>query len=268
MAKTTFQDGKPIHITLGPDVRFMWPYVFEKRPNDDGEDKYEVVIQIPYANKKAIGLFEDAIDEAISRGYSGELSEKSTFKKGTKESALKLPLKDGADKADDDYADLFDGYMFATARTDRRPKVLDVNGQEIIDPEEMYSGAIGAVSITVYPYNNKSQGVGIQLNHIMKLDDGERIGGGGVSAEDAFAEYMGSGGERRSSRSRSRDEDERPTRGRSESRSRGRDDEDDAPRRGESRSRSRDAEDDDERRPSRGSSRSRGRGGSDDPMFD
>lgn len=252
MAKTTFQDGKPIHITLGPDVRFMWPYVFEKRPNDDGEDKYEVVIQIPYANKKAIALFEDAVDEAIARGYSGELSEKSTFKKGTKESALKIPLKDGADKADDDYAELFEGYMFATARTDRRPKVLDVNGQEIIDPEEFYSGAVGAVSITVYSYNNKSQGVGIQLNHIMKLDDGERIGGGGVSAEDAFADYMPSGGgSSRSGRSRGRDEDERPARGRTESRSR-----------------SRDTEDDDERRPARGSSRSRGRGGSDDPMFD
>lgn len=250
MSKTTFQDGKPIHITLGPDVRFMWPYVFEKRPNDDGEDKYETVIQIPYANKKAIALFEDAIDEAIARGYSGELSEKSTFKKGTKESALKLPLKDGDDKADDDYADLFEGYMYATARADRRPSVLDINGQQILDPEEMYSGAIGAVSITVYPYNNRSQGVGIQLNHIMKLDDGERIGGGGISAEDAFADYMGSDGrgERRQSRSRSRDEDERPVRERTESRSRGRD------------------EDEDERRPSRGSGRSRGRG-SDDPMF-
>lgn len=251
MAKTTFQDGKPINITLGPDVRFLWPYVFEKRPNDDGEDKYEVLIQIPYKNKKAITLFENAIDEAVARGYSGELSEKSTFKKGTKESALKLPLKDGEDKADNDYAELFEGYMFATAKSDRRPTVLDENGQQILDPEEFYSGALGAVSITVYPYNNRSQGVGVQLNHIMKLDDGERIGGGVISADDAFAEYMPSGGGSRSPRSRSRDEDERPARGKSESRSRSRDD-----------------EDEDERRPARSYARSRSRGGSDDPMFD
>ena len=251
MAKKTFENGKPINITLGPDVRFLWPYVFEKRENDDGEDKYEVLIQIPYSNKKAIALFEDAIDAAVERGYSGELSEKSTFKKGTKEGALKIPLKDGDDKADEEYGDLFAGYMYATAKTQRRPTVLDENGQQILDPEEFYSGVLGAVSITLYPYNNRAQGVGVQLNHIMKLDDGERIGGGVISAEDAFADYMDGGSSRETSRSRSRDEERRPSR----SRSRERDDEDE------------------ERRPSRGSGSSRSgrsrRGeGSDDPMFD
>lgn len=206
MSKKTFEPGKPINITLGPDIRFLWPYVFEKRPNDDGEDKYEVLVQIPHANKKAIDTFNDAIDEAIRRGYSGEMSEKSTFKKGTKESVLKIPLKDGADKADEEYGDLFEGYMFATARGDRKPTVLDSNGQQILDPEEFYSGVIGAVSVTVYPYNNKSQGVGVRLNHVMKLGDGDRIGGGTVSAEEAFAEYTGGGsGERETTRSRNRE---------------------------------------------------------------
>ena len=217
MAKQSFTPGRPINITLGPDIRFLWPYVFEKRQNDEGEDKYEVVIQIPYGNKKAIALFEDAIDEAIERGFSGELSEKSTFKKGTKESALKLPLKDGADKADTEYGDLFEGYMFATLRTDRRPTVLDANGQQILDPEEFYSGSIGAVSLTVYPYNNRSQGVSALLNHIMKLEDGERIGGGVIPAEEAFADYLPSGrGDDR--------EERRPSRSASRSRSRGSDD--------------------------------------------
>ncbi len=245
MAKKSFEPGKPINITLGPDVRFLWPYVFEKRPNDEGEDKYEVLLQIPYANKKAITLFEDAIDEAISRGYSGELSDKSTFKKGTKEGALKLPLKDGDEKADEEYGELFEGYMYATAKSQRRPTVLDENGQQILDPEEFYSGVIGAVSVTVFPYNNRAQGIGVQLNHIMKLDDGERIGGGVISADDAFAEYLGGGSSSRSGRGRDKDE---------------------APKRGTNRSRSR--EEDEERRPTRGSGRGRSRSGSDDPMFD
>lgn len=251
MAKSKFESGKPINITLGPDVRFLWPYVFEKRVNDEGEDKYEVLLQIPYSNKKAIATFEDAIDEAIERGYSGDLSDKSTFKKGTKESALKLPLKDGADKADEEYGDLFEGYMFCTAKTTRRPTVLDANGQQILDPEEFYSGAIGAVSITVFPYNNRAQGVGVTLNHILKLDDGERIGGGTISAEDAFADYISPDASARSERS------ERSSRGDGES------------RRGTSRSRSRD--DEDERpapRNSRSAGRNRSHGGSDDPLFD
>lgn len=251
MSAKTFENGKPLNITLGPDVRFLWPHVFEKRVNEDGEDKFEVLIQIPYKNKKAIALVEDAIDAAIFRGFSGELSEKSTFKKGTKETALKLPLKDGSDKEDAEYGDLFEGYMYLTARSARKPSVLDCNGQQILDADEFYSGVIGAVSVTVFPYNNKSQGVSIQLNHLMKLSDGERIGGGAISADDAFSEYMT--GDNRGEAER------RPSRSRAS---------DDAPVHGggtASRSRSRD---DEEQRPSSRASRSRAQGDSDDPMFD
>lgn len=210
MAKIKFDPAKPVTVTLGPDIRFLWPYLFEKRPNDDGEEKYEVLVQIPYDNKEAIERIEAAVDEAIRRGYSGELGDKSTFKKGTKESSLKLPLKDGADREGDDYGDLFKGYMYLTAKSGKRkPTVVDLNCQEILDSEEVYSGMIGAISVTVYPYNNRSQGVGVQINHVQKRADGERISGGApVTPEDAFAEY-GTG-------------EERPVRGRVASRSRDR----------------------------------------------
>lgn len=191
MTKIKFDPAKPVTVTLGPDIRFLWPYLFEKRPNDDGEEKYEVLVQIPYDNKEAIERIEAAVDEAIRRGYSGELGGKSTYKKGTKESALKLPLKDGADRANDDYGDLFEGYLYLTAKSGKRkPTVVDLNCQEILDPEEVYSGMIGAISVTVYPYNNRSQGVGVQINHVQKRADGKRISGGApVSPQDAFAEY-------------------------------------------------------------------------------
>lgn len=225
-----FEKGKPVSITLGPDMMFLFPKVFEK---DEKDNVYKACVLIPYGNKKMIALFEDAVDAAIARGYSGELSEKSTFKKGTKESTLKMPLKDGAD-ANEDYADLFENHMYFNCKTDRKPKVLDANGQEIIDPSEFRMGAIGAVSVTVYPYNfeNQSQGVGVQLNHIMQLKESTFEGGAYVDPNEAFADYMPSG--------RGRDENERPARGRTESRSRGRG----------------------------GDNPFRERDGSDDPMFD
>ena len=209
MKNINFDPNRPVTVTLGPDIRFLWPYLFEKRPNEDGEDKYEVLVQIPYENKEAIGRIEAAIDEAIRRGFSGSLGEKSTYKKGTKESALKLPLKDGEDRADTDYADLFKGYMYMTAKSGkRRPTVVDKNGQEILDPEEVYSGMIGAISVTVYPFNNRSQGVGVQVNHVQKRADGERISGGApVTAEEAFAEYN-TDDARRAPRSRFRGSDD------------------------------------------------------------
>lgn len=187
---TTFDKSKPVTITLGGDIRFIFPSVFEKRVNNLGEDKYEVCLQIPYENKKAIALFNDAVDEAVRRGFSGDLKPNSTFKKGTKEKDLALPLHDGEDKEETDYADLFAGYMYANAKSSRKPTLVDVNGQEIIDPEEFYAGVIGAVNVTLYPYNNRSQGIGVQLNHIMKIADGERLSGGFVSVEDAFKDYV------------------------------------------------------------------------------
>ena len=102
--------------------------------------------------------------------------------------------------------------MYLTAKSGkRRPLVVDKNCQEILDPEEVYSGMIGAISVTVYPYNNRSQGVGVQINHVQKRADGERISGGAsVSPQDAFAEYG--------------TEEERPTHGATRSRRRVSDD--------------------------------------------
>ena len=49
-----------------------------------------------------------------------------------------------------------------------RPGIVDLSLNPIIDANEIYSGAYGRVSITFFPYNNVSKGIGCSLNNIQK----------------------------------------------------------------------------------------------------
>lgn len=187
---TTFEEGRPITFTIGPDIKFLFPYLFEKRQNDLGEDAYEVNLLIPYTNQKAIDLINDAIDEAIDRGYDPATPETYRFKPNTPEDKLFIPLKDGVNETGS-YADVYKDHMYIKAKSQRRPGVFDCNCQQILDPERLFSGCKGAASITLSSFNNVQQGVTVYVNHVMILDDSERIGGT-VSAEEAFADYVGS----------------------------------------------------------------------------
>jgi hypothetical protein len=56
---------------------------------------------------------------------------------------------------------------------------------EIIDPNEVYSGCYGRVSVTLYPYNtNGSKGIAYGLQNVQKLTDGDRLGGSSSAAAD------------------------------------------------------------------------------------
>ena len=254
-----FDKNKPITVTIG-NVRAVFPFVFEKRPDEKGMiGKYEVTLLIDKKDTPTLETINAAIDEAIDRGYSGDLKPQSTFKKNTKESDLQLPLHEDFEKEDTDYFEIFEGSFYMNAKTDRRPTVVDTNGQQILDPDEIYGGCFIAISLTFFPYNNRAEGVSAQINHIMKLKDGDRIGGGGISVEEAFKDYIGNdNGGGRSRGRRERDNDDQDN-------GRGRD-------RGRSEDRGRERINDREestRSEARGGTRGRGEGRRrDDPMFD
>ena len=53
----------------------------------------------------------------------------------------------------------------------------------------MYSGCYGRASINFYPYSvNGNKGVGVGLNNVQKLTDGERLGGSRATAESDFGD--------------------------------------------------------------------------------
>jgi hypothetical protein len=94
-------------------------------------------------------------------------------------------LRDGdLEKEDEAYA----GCMFINANSAKKPGVVDEDVNPIIDPDAFYSGCYGRAAIEFYPYNMEgSKGIACGLGNVQKLEDGEKLGGGGISAASDFA---------------------------------------------------------------------------------
>lgn len=170
-------------------VRLSYVHVFEPRPNDNGEEeKYSCSILIPKEDKETLRKIKAAVDAAVEQG--------KTSKWGGKVPAnLKKPLRDGDEERPDDEA--YAGHYFFNATSKTKPGIAKPIGkgpdgrvkfQEITDSTEVYSGCYAKVSINFYPYDAKgNRGVAAGLNNIVKVQDGEFLGGRS-SVEDEFAD--------------------------------------------------------------------------------
>ena len=167
----------PRTITIGV-VRFSYLNCFEPKViNGKGDPKYSVSAIIPKKEKALIAKIKEAIEAAIEQGVE-------TKWKGKKPKNLKIPLRDGDEDRDDD--ETYKNSMFINCNNSNKPGVVDANREEILDKEEVYSGAYGYLNITFFPYDsNGSQGVGASFNHLMKTKDGDRLSGR-ISVDDAF----------------------------------------------------------------------------------
>ena len=163
-------------------VRFSYVNIFKSRAFQSGQDaKYSVCLLIPKDDKATVNKIRAAIEEAIQEGIA--------FKWGGKKPGnLKLPLRDGDDERADE-APEYEGMFFLNANSTQKPGIVDKDLNEILDPDEVYSGSWGRASINFYPFNtNGNKGVGVGLNNIQKLKDDERLGAARASAETDFGD--------------------------------------------------------------------------------
>ena len=160
-------------------VRFSYLHVFEAHAPEEGQKPaYSVCVLVDKRDRKTLIALEKAVEAAKKEG------EYTKFE-GKIPKNLKLPLRDGDIEKEDDPN--FEGKVFFNAKTYNRPGIVDANLQTIIDPEELYSGCYGKVSVNIYPYNyNGKKGIAVGLNNLLKLEDGERLSGGAASPEADF----------------------------------------------------------------------------------
>ena len=166
-------------ITTGK-VRLSYPHLFvPAEPKGGGDKKYSASIIIPKKDKETLKKIKAAVEAAKEEGKSkwgGKIPAK-----------LHMPLRDGdEDKPEDEaYAN---SYFFSCSST-RQPGVVDRSLQPILDPEEVYPGCYVRVNVNFFAYDsNGNKGIGVGLNHVQKLSDGERLGGASVSVDAAFAD--------------------------------------------------------------------------------
>lgn len=163
-------------------VRFSYCNIFRSRSFREGQDaKYSVCLLIPKSDKATLKKIQAAINEAVEQGVSSKWG-------GKMPKSLHLPLRDGDEERADE-APEYEGMYFLNANSSQKPGIVDKDCNEILDPDEVYSGCWGRASINFFPYDNKgNRGVGVGLNNIQKLKDGEHLGAARASAEDDFGD--------------------------------------------------------------------------------
>lgn len=176
---------KKVDLTTGIGT-LSFPHVFEdtKTKNDKGEAVYDIQIIIPKTQRDDARAIMAAI-KAV-----GEAKWGANWKK------VRTPFRDGDAEADDltedgstkgeKYPERL-GAWFLNARSSRPVGVVDRQRTPILSSSEVYGGCKGKINVTFYPYSNSgNNGVGVALNGVQKIADGESFGGGRPSVESMF----------------------------------------------------------------------------------
>lgn len=178
--------GKTNHFVTGT-VRLSYVHLNQPRPpmNGVGEAKYSVTVLVPKSDTKTRAAIDAAIAAATQLGISKQWN-------GAKPPVLATPVYDGDGLRPNGEAfgpECKGCWVFtASAKADRKPRVVDRNVQDILDSNEIYSGIYGRVGVDAYPYSvSGKRGIAFGLTNVQKLQDGEPLGSV-TTAEDDFGE--------------------------------------------------------------------------------
>lgn len=173
------------NVTTG-EVRLSYVHLFKPYAAMQGqEEKYSCTILVPKTDAETMARINAAIEAAKQKGISDKWN-------GQCPPIVPTPLYDG------DGVRPSDGMAFgpeckghwvftASAKADYPPEIVDANGNPIINQSEVYSGMYAFVNVTFFPYSfGGKKGIGCGLGPVMKRRDGEVLGGGHVSAAQAF----------------------------------------------------------------------------------
>lgn len=173
------------NVTTG-EARLSYVHLFKPYASMQGqEEKFSVTVLVPKSDTDTMARINAAIEAAKQRGISEKWN-------GQCPPIVPNPVYDG------DGVRPSDGMAFgpeckghwvftASAKADYPPEVVDKMGNPIINQSEVYSGMYGRVNVNFFPYAfGGKKGIGCGLGPVQKLRDGEALGGGRVSAAQAF----------------------------------------------------------------------------------
>lgn len=162
---------------ITPEIICSYPYLFEV---SDYTGKFGLSIPIPESDTSSIKKVKAAIKAAVVNKW-GDKDVKNLGKK------IASPLRNGNEEKGDD--EVYQDTIFFSANSTRRPGVVNSALEPIMDIEEVYPGCIVRASVNFFAYDYKGKkGIAAGLQNVMKVRDGEQIGGK-ESAEDDFSDF-------------------------------------------------------------------------------
>ena len=173
-------DGTTVRV----NCTVAFPHVFAPvKKNDSDKAKYSACILVDKNDTQAVQLINEAVEGA-------KVLYKEQF--GAPKGRLKTVVHDGDEDRPDD--PVFANTLYINASSERKPGVKMLEAGMLVDcldEEDFYSGCYGAADINLFPYNNSGAcGISAGLNNVLKLEDGEKLSGTGMSADQAFADLV------------------------------------------------------------------------------
>ena len=168
-------------VTTGKRTRLSYAHVHKPYAFNPGDpETYSCCVLIPKDDTQTVNKIKAALNEAKEQGKASKWG-------GKIPAGLFDPFRDGDAERPDDSA--YKGHYFLNAKGyDRKPKIYDKHGNEMIgEEEEVYSGCYAKVILQFRPFaNNGKKGISCILGNIMKVADGEPLGTDLDFSEDDF----------------------------------------------------------------------------------
>lgn len=165
--------SKAVRVTT-PKFRVSFPHLHEPAGMEGQEKKYSIVML--FAKDSDMTWAKQAIAQVMTERFGAD---KAKWPKG-----VKNPIRDG-DSKESPMAG-YEGAYFLTARSKDKPGVVDAKCQDVLDVRnEVYAGCYARCTCAFYYYDKAgNKGVGIALNNVQKLGDGERFSGKAEAKND------------------------------------------------------------------------------------
>lgn len=182
------QNAEKVSLTTGEGI-LSFPVLFKPEVNaQSGKEEYSVQFIIPKTDRESVRAIMAAIKQV------------GQAKWGDNWSKVRKPLRDGDKEAGNiaedgkTYGEKYPerlGCVFFNAKTQRPVGIYDRQRNLITDPSEIYSGCKAKVAIEFYAYSKSgNSGIGIGLNGVQKIGNGEMIGGGGKPSVESMFDML------------------------------------------------------------------------------
>src|SRR6478736_2660890 len=161
-----------------PYATLSFANIFTPRPRSEGEKPvYSCALIFDPAQQKspAYKALQDACIAAAKKEFGDNVALKT----------VKMPFRDAGEKAYDGY---HEGHTFISPWSKNKPGVVDVNRQDILAPEEVWSGQLVRANVTPFAWTNSGKkGVSFGLNHLQIIQsEGRQRLDGRPSPSSAF----------------------------------------------------------------------------------
>jgi hypothetical protein len=156
--------------------------LYTPKKNDEGKDRWSCsLVFSPEAQETP--QFK-AIVEAVKKVAAEDIAKNHD---GAKPKNYKAPFHQTSDDPKW-YGWAEDGSVYINVGSSQKPPLFDVDGEEALSNDVIYSGCFVKAALLAYSYDTKSKGVSLGLQGLRKVKDGERLGGGGGVGKDFFDE--------------------------------------------------------------------------------